>query len=1028
MPQPNAMPGQPTDQYFAVFRSLPAPAVILTAKEARILEANDRACELLGYTRDELMQLTWAGIAHPEDAEIDQANFNRLLAGEIEHYSIEKRFLHKSGRVVQARISMGALHGPGGELQGVLGLLDDITEQKETEQLLHENEQRLHAIFDGVKDAVFVESLDGHILDVNQSACLMFGYSREQFLSKTVDDLVPSTDWKVRVDASGPTSPMRAVETVNVRANGEQFPIEISIRRARMSGEDVLFVVGRDITERKQVEVALRASEEKYRRIVETAKEGMVAFDADLRVSFANARLAEIFEYPLDELTGKSVYDFIFESDLVGFESRLARLKEGAATTYQGAFRTKSARPVWVQTSATPAMQGGKFDGVFLMVTDITERKRAEDERHALAEVMQAAALTDSLQEFLGRVRQSLGSVLDARNLFVVFHNNETGMFEEVFAVDEYDEPMPPARLEKSITSYVFRTGAPLLLTQTGFDDLQARGEVELVGSHSASWLGAPLKAPNGPIGVIAVQNYEDPNCYSERDQAFLASVAGEVALAIERKRAADAIRLSEARYHNLVESQSEVIARSDLSGKLTFVNDAYCHTFGKTRQELLGRSFAPTVQPEDLPITLAALEAVRQPPYRKRTETRNLTTEGVRWFGWENSAVRDEAGNVIELQGVGRDITRVKQDQEKLQRQLDNLRALREIDEAIASSFGLEVSLGTIISRATTELGVDAARVLLLDPVSNALTPAVGRGFRTETFRRESLRLGSAYAGQAVLERRTVQITNIGRQTETAPLVAGLAGEGFVSYFGVPLITKGIVHGVLEVFHRSRLEPDEDWHNFLQALAGQAAIAIDNAVLFQKLEFSNRELAIAYEATIEGWSQAMDLRDKETEGHTRRVTDMTVELARAFGMSEEEIVHIRRGALLHDIGKMGIPDHILLKSGPLTDEEWAGMRQHPDFAYKMLSPIRYLQRALNIPYCHHEKWNGSGYPRGLQGEQIPLEARIFAVVDVWDALTSDRPYRPAWPVDKALEHIQSQAGTHFDPDVVRKFLTAGIV
>ena len=185
----------------------------------------------------------------------------------------------------------------------------------------------------------------------------------------------------------------------------------------------------------------------------------------------------------------------------------------------------------------------------------------------------------------------------------------------------------------------------------------------------------------------------------------------------------------------------------------------------------------------------------------------------------------------------------------------------------------------------------------------------------------------------------------------------------------------------------------------------------------------SNVELTLAYNDTIEGWSHALDLRDKETEGHSLRVTDKTLLLARSFGLREDELANIRWGALLHDMGKMGIPDGILLKPGPLTDEEWVVMKKHPSLAYEMLSPIRYLRQALDIPYCHHEKWDGTGYPRGLKGEQIPLAARIFAVADVWDALTSDRPYRKAWSEEKTIEHIQSGSGAHFDPQVVQTFL-----
>jgi putative nucleotidyltransferase with HDIG domain len=262
--------------------------------------------------------------------------------------------------------------------------------------------------------------------------------------------------------------------------------------------------------------------------------------------------------------------------------------------------------------------------------------------------------------------------------------------------------------------------------------------------------------------------------------------------------------------------------------------------------------------------------------------------------------------------------------------------------------------------------------------------------------------------------------LTQLHRQWPRAEL---LTGEGYRSYFAAPLIAKGQVKGVLEVAQRALLKPDKEWLYFLETLAGQAAIAIESAAMFEDLERSNVRLILAYDTTLEGWSHALDLRDKETKGHTQRVTEMTMRLARAMGIEDSESVHMRRGALLHDIGKMGIPDRVLLKDGPLTDEEWEIMRRHPVLAYELLSPITFLRPALDIPYCHHERWDGSGYPRGLKGEQIPQAARIFAVADVWDALTSDRPYRRAWAKEKAVNYICDHSGTLYDPQVVYAFV-----
>ena len=230
--------------------------------------------------------------------------------------------------------------------------------------------------------------------------------------------------------------------------------------------------------------------------------------------------------------------------------------------------------------------------------------------------------------------------------------------------------------------------------------------------------------------------------------------------------------------------------------------------------------------------------------------------------------------------------------------------------------------------------------------------------------------------------------------------------------------------HGpVTVIFMPTTRVKDQEMVEFFQALAAQAAIAIDNATMFNELQTSNTELVIAYDSTIEGWGKALSLRDRETEGHTQRVTEITLRIAQAYGMNEKELVHVRRGALLHDIGKMGVPDTILMNEGPLTEEEQKIMHQHSQYAFDILMPIAYLRPALDIPYCHHEKWDGTGYPRGLKGEHIPIAARIFTLADIWDALITRRRYHEAWPREKVETYIRELAGTHFDPDLVDIFL-----
>jgi response regulator RpfG family c-di-GMP phosphodiesterase len=364
---------------------------------------------------------------------------------------------------------------------------------------------------------------------------------------------------------------------------------------------------------------------------------------------------------------------------------------------------------------------------------------------------------------------------------------------------------------------------------------------------------------------------------------------------------------------------------------------------------------------------------------------------------------------------------------QTELKRRFDQLRALHQIDSFIAGNLDLSATLGTILDHVILQLQVDAADILLLDPNAQLLQYSAGRGFRSLALQYTRLRLGEGYAGRAVLERRTLFIQNLSKEDAFLVKAPLLKNEGFVAYLGVPLIARGNIKGVLELFHRTSLEPDEEWMAFLEIVAGQAAIAIDNADLFNGLQRSNHELSRAYDATLEGWSQTLDMRDRETEGHTRRVTETTLRLAEDLGVEQSQLAHIRRGALLHDIGKMGVPDSILLKPGRLTPEEWAVMRKHPVYAYNLLSLIEFLRPAIDIPYCHHEKWNGKGYPRGLKADEIPIAARIFAVADVWDALCSDRPYRRAWPETQARQYIRSLSGIHFDPRVVELFFESHV-
>jgi HD-GYP domain-containing protein (c-di-GMP phosphodiesterase class II)/putative methionine-R-sulfoxide reductase with GAF domain len=357
----------------------------------------------------------------------------------------------------------------------------------------------------------------------------------------------------------------------------------------------------------------------------------------------------------------------------------------------------------------------------------------------------------------------------------------------------------------------------------------------------------------------------------------------------------------------------------------------------------------------------------------------------------------------------------------ERSEEQIRRLTTLREMDAAIISSLDLEITLNIITEHLITKMGVSAAAILVFNPNSQMLDYLAASGFNNPEIGRASLSIGDALAGEVLLNRRPLYIKEMTAET-SAERSALASGDSFSSYYAVPLLSKGTAKGILETYFRQPFTPAADWLDFLQTLAGQAVIAIDNAQLFESLQRTNQEISLAYDTTLEGWGKALELRDKETQGHTQRVTSLTLELARQMGIPETEWIHIRRGALLHDIGKMGVPDSILRKPGPLTAEEMAEMKNHPQYAFDLLAPIPYLRPALDIPFCHHEWWDGSGYPQGLKGEAIPLAARIFAIIDVWDALLSDRPYRKAWDEKAVRKYIRDLTGKQFDPRVAAAF------
>jgi len=362
---------------------------------------------------------------------------------------------------------------------------------------------------------------------------------------------------------------------------------------------------------------------------------------------------------------------------------------------------------------------------------------------------------------------------------------------------------------------------------------------------------------------------------------------------------------------------------------------------------------------------------------------------------------------------------------QAKIQSQIKNISFLKLISRTISTYMDFETVMRPLLGQIREILDCDAVALFLVSEDKKTLICKAKNGYMANTQINFSVPFGEVIIGTTAVEGRIVSVYDFSTIEPKSQLGILVAKENFRAQHAAPIIVGGqVVKGVLEVwFRREGYKPSTEWLALFDAIANQTGLALDYNELYENLQKAYHDLESSYEATIEGWSAAMDLRDEDTEGHSLRVTNLAENLGVRLGLSDLEISQIHKGALLHDIGKIGIPDSILKKPGPLTEEEWELMRKHPKIALDMLERISYLKDSLAIPLYHHERYDGTGYPFGLKGKEIPLQARLFAIVDVFDALICDRPYRKAWTREKIIDYLKEQKGQQFDPEIVDAFL-----
>ncbi|MDY6827419.1 MAG: CHASE domain-containing protein [Bacillota bacterium] len=502
----------------------------------------------------------------------------------------------------------------------------------------------------------------------------------------------------------------------------------------------------------------------------------------------------------------------------------------------------------------------------------------------------------------------------------------------------------------------------------------------------------------------------------------------GDRALSLAREMTF-ALSESERKYRYMTENIADVIWTIDLEGNITYISPAIEKLIGFTSEEVMSMPISDFTVHEDFNVLLTKLaEELAKPPAERNSTiiipVRHITKDRhIVHAEFSASWLFDKQGNLIGIQGTTRNITERKEAEYEIQHQRDRAESLLNMAYNLNAKLKLKVILRTICKEIVTALRVPLAAFQLFDKDKQTFYLADSIGLQPEFAKLIKPLPKTVYDEFIKKQGKSGLITDLD-STVDIPFVELLRKFGIKSYTFAVLEREDSPMGILLAGSTSeKVMLANDAPSLLSGLANLAASAIDNSLLFHELENRSLELLQAYDATIEGWAHALSLKDEETEEHSQRVTELTLRIAGLMGISDENLIHVRRGALLHDIGKMGIPDGILLKPGQLNEEEWTIMRKHPVYAYDMLSSIDYLRPALDIPYCHHEKFDGSGYPRGLKGKTIPLAARIFTVVDVYDALTSDRPYRKAWSREEALEYIRENSGNHFDPQVVEVFL-----
>ncbi len=951
------------------------------------------------------------------------------------------------------------------------GLRAQVLERSRAQEALEISEGLYRMLFDANPEPAWVYDLEtlAFVL-VNDTAVARYGYSRDEFLQMTIADIRPAEELPALhenlssarevLQWSGPWK--------HRKKDGTVISVEILSHALLFNGRPARLVMANDVTDRVLAEAALQESEEKYRTLVENSRDG-IAIIQDGRVKYVNPRLAEMRGEQVAEIIGQQFGNYVHPDDRARILERYARRLAGLdePSTYETALITKDGTRVLSElTIGSIAYQGKRAE--IVIVSDISEHKLAEQalqrqlrEMTVLKAVATACSEAIYVDKLIERITEAVGGSLypDNCGVLVLDPDRRTWRPHPSYQGTIADHLHKAYSLADGVVGKVMSTERAVRVS-----DIREEPAYHQVTPGVLSELAVPIIANGRMFGCLNAES-KALNAFSDHDERLLTTIAESMSTAIEKIRLLQVEKRRREEAEILYNTTRDLVMERDLSQLLQVIVERAAGMIGAPSATMYlcepeyrqvrcavsynapeehagtvlkyGEGAAGLVAETGQPLIIADYRTWdgRVPLYERERPCISVLTVPMRWQGkvigvlqiMDNTSMRSFTDEELRMVNLFANQAAMAVQNARLFKETSQLAqeaaVIADVGRDISETLQLGVTLERIAAHAKELFRARTCAVYLPEPGTPRLRAIAVLGPFAEEVKASTLTLGTSVLGSIAQQQRGEIVNTIGNDPR-AVLIPGTEDIPIEHLMGVPVLTRGQLDGLIAVW---RIGEGEEFTpadlSFLTSLAGQVGVAIQNARLFESMQRSNQELSKAYDTTLEGWARALEMRDKETLGHSRRVTDLTLRLARRLGIPESELTHIRRGVLLHDIGKMGIPDLLLKKTGPLSDEEWLDMRKHPRYAYDLLHPIAYLRPALEIPYAHHENWDGTGYPRGLKGTEIPLPARIFAVIDVYDALLYDRPYRKAWPRRQVLEFLREQSGKKFDPDITEAFL-----